>query len=107
MLPGGHRAGEVVMGQGRGRLGRRRIVVGLLVAAALGTALVAPLATGPEKAGAVTISGAHSLADKVSVQFKKPKDRTTDIHVLAWNDFHGNLEANAGLNIYGQFAGGA
>jgi 5'-nucleotidase len=26
--------------------------------------------------------------------------------VLAWNDFHGNLEANAGLNIYGQFAVG-
>ena len=28
------------------------------------------------------------------------------MHVLAFNDFHGNLEA-AGLNIYGKFAGGA
>ena len=28
------------------------------------------------------------------------------MHLLAFNDFHGNLEA-AGLNIYGQFAGGA
>ena len=35
------------------------------------------------------------------------KGRTTDVHLLAWNDFHGNLEAGAGLNIYGQFAGGA
>ena len=56
---------------------------------------------------AVTIDGARSLADKVAVQFKKSKDRTTDVHLLAWNDFHGNLEAGAGLNIYGQFAGGA
>ena len=27
------------------------------------------------------------------VRFKTPKDRTTDVHLLAWNDFHGNLEA--------------
>jgi 5'-nucleotidase len=72
----------------------------------LGTALVAPLATSSGSAGAITISGANSLADKVSVQFKKPKERTTDIHLLAWNDLHGNLEA-ASLNIYGKFAGGA
>ncbi len=34
------------------------------------------------------------------------KQRTTDVHVLAFNDLHGNLEAG-GNNIYGQFAGGA
>jgi 5'-nucleotidase len=82
-------------------------VVGLLAVAAIGAVLIAPLATSSEPAGAVTIDGARSLADKVDVQFKKPKDRTTDVHLVAWNDFHGNLEAGAGLNIYGQFAGGA
>ena len=79
-----------------------------LVAVALGTALVAPLATGPSpRADAVTIAGARSLSDKVSVQFATPtKDRTIDVHLLAYNDFHGNLEA-ASNNLYGQFAGGA
>ena len=38
---------------------------------------------------------------------RRRRGRTTDVHLLAWNDFHGNLEAGAGLNIYGQFAGGA
>jgi 5'-nucleotidase len=37
---------------------------------------------------------------------KLDKQRTTDVHLLAFNDLHGNLEA-AGLNIYGKFAGGA
>jgi 5'-nucleotidase len=78
-----------------------------MAVAAIGTAMLAPLASSSGPAGAVTIDGAHSLADKVSVRFQKPKERTTDVHLLAWNDFHGNLEANAGLNIYGQFAGGA
>jgi 5'-nucleotidase len=32
--------------------------------------------------------------------------RTTTVHLLAFNDLHGNLEAG-GLNIYGHFAGGA
>ena len=85
----------------------KRALVGSLAAVALGTAVVAPLATSSGSAGAVTISGAQSLADKVEVHFAKPKGPTTDIHLLGWNDFHGNLEANAGLNIYGQFAGGA
>src|SRR3954464_700645 len=31
---------------------------------------------------------------------------TTDIHVLAFNDLHGTLEADS-LTIYGRFAGGA
>ena len=85
----------------------RRAAVGIMAVAAIGTAMLAPLASSSGPAGAVVIDGAHSLADKVSVRFQKPKERTTDVHLLAWNDFHGNLEANAGLNIYGQFAGGA
>jgi 5'-nucleotidase len=85
----------------------KRALVVSLAAVALGTALVAPLATSSGSAGAVTIGGAQSLADKVEVHFAKPNGPTTEIHLLGWNDFHGNLEANAGLNIYGQFAGGA
>jgi 5'-nucleotidase len=84
----------------------RRAAVGLLAAIAVGAALLAPLGTsGP--AQAVKIDGARSLTDKVSVQFKSRPERVTNVHLLAWNDFHGNLEAGAGLNIYGQFAGGA
>ncbi|HVE18130.1 MAG TPA: hypothetical protein VNB52_03560, partial [Ilumatobacteraceae bacterium] len=86
---------------------RSRAGVGLLAVAAIGTALLAPLATSSTPVGAATIDGARSLADRVAVQFKPSKTRTTDVHLLAWNDFHGNLEAGAGLNIYGQFAGGA
>jgi 5'-nucleotidase len=79
-----------------------------LVAAGLGAVLAAPLAVvGASPAGAVTIAGASTLSDNVSVDWGHGgKDRTTDLHVLAWNDFHGNLQP-AGLNIYGQFAGGA
>ena len=75
---------------------------------ALGAAFVAPLATsGTQKANAVTIAGARSLSDHVSVQFQSAKpNQTITAHVLAYNDFHGNIEP-AGLNIYGQFAGGA
>jgi 5'-nucleotidase len=35
-----------------------------------------------------------------------PGHTTTDVHLLAFNDLHGNLEP-AALNIYGHFAGGA
>src|SRR5262245_50937320 len=84
----------------------KRALVGSLAAVALGTALVAPLATSSGSAGAVAISGAQSLADKVSVQFKKPKEGTTPVHVLAFNDLHGTLEPAAN-NLYGRFAGGA
>jgi 5'-nucleotidase len=80
-----------------------------LVAIAVGVVLAAPLAA-PNRAAAdnITISGARSLSDRVLVSFtKKPKpSSTTDIHILAFNDLHGNLEA-ASLNIYGKFAGGA
>ncbi|HEY3006266.1 MAG TPA: bifunctional metallophosphatase/5'-nucleotidase, partial [Kribbellaceae bacterium] len=75
---------------------------------ALGAALLSPLATqSAQRADAVTIAGARSLSDEVSVQFQPAaKKRTMDVHLLAYNDFHGNLEAG-GLNLYGQFAGGA
>jgi 5'-nucleotidase len=95
------------MARERGFL-RHRPVKASLVAASLAAVLVVPLATSPGgSAGAVTIAGANSLADDISVQFKPKPPKTTDVHLLAWNDFHGNLEATAGLNIYGQFAGGA
>jgi 5'-nucleotidase len=88
-------------------LGRRRIRP-VLVAATLAAAIAAPLATSGGPAGATMITGANNLSDQVRVQFKpkppKPR-RTTDVHLLGFNDFHGNLEA-AGLNVYGRFAGG-
>ena len=68
---------------------RTRRLIACLVAAGLGAAFVTLPQTG--------VAGAAQSAS----------DGTTDVHVLAWNDFHGNLEAGAGLNIYGQFAGGA
>ncbi len=90
-------------------LGRRwvRWTVPLALAAAVGTVLVATLAS-PNKASAdVVIAGARSISEPVSIAYGvKKKGTTTDVHLLACNDFHGNLEA-AGLNIYGQFAGGA
>ena len=82
--------------------------VGLIVVA-LGAVAAAPLAvTGAPPAGAVTIAGANTLSDKVSVDWagKHHPQRTTDVHLLAWNDFHGNLEP-AALTQYGKFAGGA
>ena len=88
---------------------RSRLLSASLAVVALGAALVAPLATSSsQRADAVTIAGARSLSDKLSVQFQKaaPTHRTISAHVLAYNDFHGNLEA-ASLNVYGQFAGGA
>jgi 5'-nucleotidase len=80
----------------------------VLAAIAIGVVLAAPLASPNRAAAGPIISGARSLSDQVVVRFaaQPPKDRTTDVHVLAFNDLHGNLEA-AGLNIYGKFAGGA
>ena len=80
-----------------------------LIIAALGAVAAAPLAVPKaHPAGAVTIAGARTLTDKVAVNWAggAASRRTTDVHLLAWNDFHGNLEP-AGLNIYGRFAGGA
>ncbi len=77
-----------------------------LVAVSVAAVLLAPLATGGT-AGAVEIAGARTLSDSVHVDFTGRKPATTsDVHLLAFNDFHGNLEA-AGNNIYGRFAGGA
>jgi 5'-nucleotidase len=80
-----------------------------LIVVALGAVAAAPLAvTGTPPAGAVTIAGANTLSDKVSVDWAGDHHpaKTTDVHLIAWNDFHGNLEPT-GLTQYGQFAGGA
>jgi 5'-nucleotidase len=84
-----------------------RAAQGGLVAVSLGAVLLAPLAAaGPAGTATPTISGATSLSDTVSVSFETSKSAaTSNVHLLAWNDFHGNLEP-AG-NIYGKFAGGA
>jgi 5'-nucleotidase len=80
----------------------------LVAAVAVGVVVAAPLAARDRTAtDTVTISGARSLSDQVSVSFGAPdKQRTTDVHLLAFNDLHGNLEAG-GNNLYGKFAGGA
>jgi 5'-nucleotidase len=80
------------------------IVVGIAVAVVVAAPLAAP---NPATADAVTIAGARSLSDQVTVSFSQlDPNRSTDVHLLAFNDLHGNLEAG-GLNIYGRFAGGA
>ena len=77
-------------------LGRRwvRWTVPLALAAAVGAVLVATLAS-PNKASAdVVIAGARSISDHVSIAYGvKKKGTTTDVHLLAFNDLHGNLEA--------------
>jgi len=78
-----------------------------LAVVAVTAVLVAPFAgSSTTKAGAVTIAGARSLSDQVSVTFGPPARRTTSVHLLAYNDFHGTLEP-ASQTLYGQFAGGA
>jgi 5'-nucleotidase len=77
-----------------------------LAATAVTAVLIAPLATKTTgKAGAVTITGARSLSDQVSVQFAPASGRTTDVHLLAYNDFHGTLDPGS-QTLYGEFAGG-
>lgn len=93
------------------RLPGGRAAQGGLLAACLAAVLAAPLAAGgPVASGGgqePVISGATSLSDVVSVSYQTAAaPRTTDVHLLAFNDFHGNLEP-ASLNIYGKFAGGA
>jgi 5'-nucleotidase len=80
----------------------------LVVAVAVGVVVAAPLAARDQVAtDTMTISGARSLSDQVSVSFSRPDpQRSTDVHLLAFNDLHGNLEAG-GNNLYGRFAGGA
>jgi 5'-nucleotidase len=80
----------------------------VLTAVAVGVVVAAPLAAPNQTTTeTVRISGARSLSDQVLVTYRKPdKRRSTDVHLLAFNDLHGNLEAG-GNNIYGKFAGGA
>ncbi|HEV7760112.1 MAG TPA: bifunctional metallophosphatase/5'-nucleotidase [Acidimicrobiales bacterium] len=80
----------------------------LLVVGAVAVVLAAPLApSGPQTKDTVVISGARSLSDQVSVSYGGGgHQRTTDLHVLAFNDLHGTLEPG-GNNLYGKFAGGA
>jgi 5'-nucleotidase len=80
----------------------------LLTAVAVGVVVAAPLAApDPAATGDAVIAGARSLSDQVLVTYSEPDSRrSTDVHLLAFNDLHGNLEA-AGLNLYGKFAGGA
>ena len=78
-----------------------------LAAIALGVVLAAPLASPNGASAGPIISGARTLSDQVQVTYgQASKDGTTNVHLLAFNDLHGNLEA-ASLNIYGRFAGGA
>jgi 5'-nucleotidase len=81
-----------------------------LMAIALCVVLVVPLAapSGAPQRPRILITGARTISDRVAVTFASAKDRpTTDVHLLAFNDLHGNLEATSGLTIYGKFAGGA
>jgi 5'-nucleotidase len=94
------------------RLVRSWVAQVALVALAVGVVVAAPLATGDGGAAdedTVVISGATSLADEVAVDYRQGdggRGRTTDLHLLAFNDLHGNLEAGSNA-IYGRFAGGA
>jgi 5'-nucleotidase len=80
----------------------------LVAAVAVGVVVAAPLAARSQAPNdGVVISGARSLSDKIAVSYgTAAPQRTTDIHLLAFNDLHGNLDADA-LNLYGKFAGGA
>jgi 5'-nucleotidase len=80
----------------------------VLTAVAVGVVVAAPLAAPNQTTTeTVRISGARSLSDQVLVTYSKPDNRrSTNVHLLAFNDLHGNLEAG-GNNIYGKFAGGA
>ena len=78
-----------------------------LVGLAVSVVLVVPLAApGDLRQPGVVIAGARSISDRLSISFTAAKSKpTTDVHLLAFNDLHGALEAS-GNNIYGKFAGG-
>jgi 5'-nucleotidase len=80
----------------------------LLVAVAVAVVLAAPLATANRAAADnIIVSGARTLSDQVQVTYGNANAATTtNVHLLAFNDLHGNLEP-ASLNIYGKYAGGA
>src|ERR671937_554264 len=79
-----------------------------LAAIAVGVVLAAPLASPNKAAAGPIISGARTLSDQVAVNFAPvPAGHdTTDVHILAFNDLHGTLQAGTN-NLYGHFAGGA
>ena len=83
-------------------------IPGMLTAIVLGALLATPLASPSPAAANAEASAARTLSGHVVVvnAARKKGPGTTDIHVLAFNDLHGNLEAAAN-NIYGHFAGGA
>jgi 5'-nucleotidase len=87
---------------------RTWVTHGALAALAVGVVIGAPLASTRSAAeNTVIISGARSISDRVAVTFGTPdKLPSTDVHLLAFNDLHGTLEA-ASNSIYGKFAGGA
>lgn len=88
---------------------RRTTLRGIGAVALLGGALIAPLASG-SPANATVISGAKSIGDVVTTAFPGAgTGATTDIHVLGFNDLHGNLDATATTPAkqYNTFAGGA
>ena len=61
----------------------------------MGVVLAAPLAVAEQGFGGTSsISGARSLSDQVSVTLRHgaKQGATTDVHLLAFNDLHGNLE---------------
>jgi 5'-nucleotidase len=74
---------------------------------AVGVVLAAPLASSNTSgADRVIIAGAKSLSDRVAVSYADAATGgTTDLHILAFNDLHGNLET--GGTQYGKYAGGA
>jgi 5'-nucleotidase len=80
-----------------------------MVTIALCVVLAVPLAAPSDTPARprILITGARTISDHVAVTFAPAASTpTTNIHLLAFNDLHGNLEA-ASLNIYGKFAGGA
>jgi 5'-nucleotidase len=86
---------------------------GSVQAAASGqaSAAVQAAASGPQSVQAATsvqaaASDKPDKPEKPEKPEKPPKAGTTDIHLLAFNDLHGNLQP-ASLNIYGKYAGGA
>ncbi len=98
------RRGSVIAATTRSRFARWELIAATAVAVTV--ASVAVVAARP--ADAVQISGATTLSDKVSVNWDGDRAswRTTDLHLIAWNDFHGNLEP-ANMTVYNKFAGGA
>jgi 5'-nucleotidase len=88
---------------------RSRAIAVTAAAATMSVVALVPLSSNSPSANAVTIRGATRLSDEVSVRFAALGGPTTDFHVLGFNDFHGNLEVQAGGNgrIFGQYAGGA